>query len=96
MGDVLASKGKRDSSHIAMQDKAEICRWLRHFGVTKNELQRAVEKVGNIGCRRPETNWASIARRSLFDSVQFPDSLNGYMRCPQPSLLEASVSAKLN
>jgi len=47
MGDVLASKGERDRSHIAMHDKAEVRRWLRHFGVTKSELQRAVEKVGN-------------------------------------------------
>jgi hypothetical protein len=47
MGDVLASKGERDRSHIAMQDKAEVRRSLRHFGVTKNELQSAVEKVGN-------------------------------------------------
>ena len=47
MGDVLASKGERDRSHIAMHDKAEVHRWLRHFGVTKSELQRAAEKVGN-------------------------------------------------
>jgi len=47
MGDVLASKGERDRSHIAMHDKAEVRRWLRHFGVTKSELQRAAEKVGN-------------------------------------------------
>lgn len=47
MGDVLASKGERDRSHIATHDKAEVRRWLRHFGVTKSELQRAVEKVGN-------------------------------------------------
>jgi hypothetical protein len=96
MGDVLASKGERDRSHIATQDKAEIRRWLRHFG-GKNELQRAVDKVGNS--LSPSGNkWASIARRSLFDSVQFPDNLNGYKRCPQPSLLdvEASVSAKSN
>ena len=55
MGDVLASKGERDRSHIAMHDKAEVRRWLRHFGVTKSELQRAAEKVV-IQCRRPETN----------------------------------------
>jgi Protein of unknown function (DUF3606) len=43
MGDVLASKGERDR----MQDKAAVRRWLRHFGVTKNQLQRAVGKIGN-------------------------------------------------
>jgi hypothetical protein len=31
MDEVLASKGERDSSHIAMRDKAEVRRWLRHF-----------------------------------------------------------------
>jgi Protein of unknown function (DUF3606) len=92
MGDVLASKGERDRSDIAMQDKAGVRRWLRHFGVTKNELKSAVEKVGNsvVAVRK---QWASIAKRSFFDSVQFLDNLNGYKRCPQPSLLEASVSA---
>jgi Protein of unknown function (DUF3606) len=43
MGDVLASKGERDR----MQDKAAVRRSLRHFGVTKNQLQRAVGKIGN-------------------------------------------------
>jgi hypothetical protein len=47
MGDVLASKGERDRSHIAMDDEAEVRRWLRHLGVTKSELQGAVDKVGN-------------------------------------------------
>lgn len=47
MGDVPASKGERDRSHIATQDKAEVRRWLRHFGVPKNELKLAVDKVGN-------------------------------------------------
>ena len=45
--DVHASKGERDRSYIGMQDKAAVSRWLRHFGVTKNQLQRAVEKIGN-------------------------------------------------
>ena len=47
MGDVLASKGERDRSHIAMQDEAEVRRWLKRLGVTRSELQRAVDKVGN-------------------------------------------------
>jgi hypothetical protein len=47
MGDVLASKGERDRSHIAMQDEADVRRWLKHLGVTRSELQRAVDKVGN-------------------------------------------------
>ena len=47
MGDILASKGERDRSHIAMQDEAEVRRWLKRLGVTRSELQRAVDKVGN-------------------------------------------------
>ena len=47
MGDVLASKGERDRSHIAMQDEGEVRRWLKRLGVTRSELQRAVDKVGN-------------------------------------------------
>jgi hypothetical protein len=47
MGDVLASKGEHDRSHIAMQDRAEVRHWLKHFGVTEVELKCAVDKVGN-------------------------------------------------
>jgi hypothetical protein len=47
MGDVLASKGERDRSHIAMDDEADVRRWLKHLGVTKPELRHAVDKVGN-------------------------------------------------
>ena len=47
MGDVLASKGERDRSHIAMQVPDEVRYWVKHFGVTRNELQCAVDKVGN-------------------------------------------------
>jgi Protein of unknown function (DUF3606) len=47
MGDVLANKGERDRSHIAMHDRAEVRRWLKYLGVTESELQCAVDKVGN-------------------------------------------------
>jgi hypothetical protein len=47
MGDVLGSKGERDRSHIAMEVRAEVRYWLKHFGVTQDELQNAVDKVGN-------------------------------------------------
>jgi hypothetical protein len=30
-----------------MDNEADVRRWLRHLGVTKPELQRAVDKVGN-------------------------------------------------
>ena len=47
MSDILACKGERDRSHIAMHDKAEVRHWTRHLGVSASDLQSAVDKVGN-------------------------------------------------
>ena len=47
MSDDLLNKGQRDRSHIAMDQPHEVQYWTRHLGVTKDELQRAVDKVGN-------------------------------------------------
>ena len=47
MSDILACKGERDRSHIAMHDKAEVRHWTKHFGITASDLQVAVDKVGN-------------------------------------------------
>ena len=37
----------RDRSKIMLEQEDEFKHWARHFGVTKDELTRAVEKVGN-------------------------------------------------
>jgi Protein of unknown function (DUF3606) len=37
----------RDRSKIMFEQEDEFKHWARHFGVTKHELTRAVEKVGN-------------------------------------------------
>jgi len=37
----------RDRSKIMLEHEDEFKLWARHFGVTKDELTRAVEKVGN-------------------------------------------------
>ena len=37
----------RDRSKILLGEEDEFKHWARHFGVTKDELTRAVEKVGN-------------------------------------------------
>jgi pectate lyase len=37
----------RDRSKIMLDQEDEFKHWVRHFGVTKDELTRAVEKVGN-------------------------------------------------
>jgi len=47
MSDDLLDKGRRDRSHIAMGQRHEVQYWTRHLGVSKDELQRAIEKVGN-------------------------------------------------
>jgi hypothetical protein len=36
-----------DRSKIMLEQQDEFKHWARHFGVTKDELTRAVEKVGN-------------------------------------------------
>lgn len=47
MPDSLTNRGMPDRSKIAMQDEHEVKYWTKHLGVTRNELQRAVDKVGN-------------------------------------------------
>jgi hypothetical protein len=47
MNDNLLDKGQRDRSHISMGQPHEVQYWTRHLGVTKDELQRTVDKVGN-------------------------------------------------
>lgn len=47
MSDDLLDKGQRDRSHIAMGQPHEVHYWTKHLGVSKEELQRAIEKVGN-------------------------------------------------
>jgi hypothetical protein len=36
-----------DRSKIVIEHEDHIKYWTRHFGVTKDELARAIEKVGN-------------------------------------------------
>jgi hypothetical protein len=47
MSDNLLNKGQRDRSHISMGQPHEVQYWTRHLGVSKGDLQRAIEKVGN-------------------------------------------------
>jgi hypothetical protein len=41
------NKAAPDRSKISIQDDYELKCWARHFGVTQEDLQRAIEKVGN-------------------------------------------------
>lgn len=45
--DDLSKKGQQDRSKINMHEEHEVRYWTKHLNVTKEELQRAVDKVGN-------------------------------------------------
>jgi hypothetical protein len=47
MPDNLAKTGAQDRSRINMKEEYEVKYWSHHLGVTREELQRAVDKVGN-------------------------------------------------
>ncbi len=44
---VHAAKDKRPRNQIAMDDASAVRHWMKHLKVTKDELQCAVDKVGN-------------------------------------------------
>jgi hypothetical protein len=45
--DNLTKKDQRDRSKINMHEVWEVEYWTKHFGISKSDLQRAIEKVGN-------------------------------------------------
>ena len=45
--DDLKNKGQQDRSKINMHEEHEVKYWTKQLGVSKEELQRAVDKVGN-------------------------------------------------
>jgi hypothetical protein len=45
--DNTAKIGQPDRSKINMHEEYEVKYWMRELGVTKQELARAIEKVGN-------------------------------------------------
>jgi hypothetical protein len=47
MPDNLANRAAPDRSKIAMGEEYEVKYWTKHLGVTREQLQRAVDKVGN-------------------------------------------------
>ncbi|WP_247402692.1 DUF3606 domain-containing protein [Bradyrhizobium sp. 76] len=47
MSDNLTKRGQRDRSKINMHDHFEVKYWTKQLGVSKDELQKAVDKVGN-------------------------------------------------
>jgi hypothetical protein len=47
MAGALKKKLQPLRNHIAMNEPLEVKYWTKHLGVTRDELQRAVDKVGN-------------------------------------------------
>jgi hypothetical protein len=45
--DNLNKKGTQDRSKINMHEEYEVKYWTRKLGVSKEQLQKAVDKVGN-------------------------------------------------
>ena len=45
--DDLKKKGAADRSKINMHEAWEVDHWTKEFGVSKDELQKVVNKVGN-------------------------------------------------
>lgn len=44
---ILKIRDEQDRSKINMSKPHEVQYWTKHLGVSKEELQRAVDKVGN-------------------------------------------------
>ena len=47
MSDDLTNRGQQDRSRIAMKEEHEVRHWTEALGVTREQLQKAVDKVGN-------------------------------------------------
>jgi hypothetical protein len=45
--DNLKLKGQQDRSKINMHEEHEVRYWTKHLGVSKEQLQAAINKVGN-------------------------------------------------
>jgi len=46
MSDDLNKKGFQDRSRINMNEDHEVAYWTEKFGVTKEELQKAIDRTG--------------------------------------------------
>jgi hypothetical protein len=47
MPDDKANRGQPDRSKIDMSDDSEVRYWTKHLGISREELQRAIDRVGN-------------------------------------------------
>lgn len=51
MADDLKNRGQQDRDRVAMSEDHEVRYWTEALGVTKDELQRAVDAVGNSAAK---------------------------------------------
>ena len=47
MADDLRNRGEQDRSRISMSEEHEVKYWTEALGVSREQLQRTVDKVGN-------------------------------------------------
>jgi hypothetical protein len=47
MADELSKRGQLDRSCINLNEDYEVRHWTKALGVSRDELKRAIEKVGN-------------------------------------------------
>ena len=47
MSDDRLNRGQPDRSKINMSQDHEVRYWTKHLGITRDELEKVVEKVGN-------------------------------------------------
>jgi hypothetical protein len=47
MSDDKMNRGEPDRSRINLNEDYEVSYWSERFGITKEQLKKAVEKVGN-------------------------------------------------
>ena len=60
MVDDKINRGQPDRSRINMDEDYEVKYWIKHLGVSREELQRAVDRVGNsAGAVRKELGKAA-------------------------------------
>ena len=61
----LTNRVMPDRSKITVTNENEIKYWIKHFGVTRQELEHALERVGNSAASvRKELRGQSLGRTS--------------------------------
>ena len=60
--DNKSKRGGQDRSRINMHEDYEVRYWSKKFGVTKEELQRAVKKAGTSSAKAIEKELASASK----------------------------------